>query len=52
MPRKKGQPVAGTAASAAAGLLAALAAGAPLPFVHDPDYTSPIVRQERDPCMC
>lgn len=33
-------------------VLAALAEGSPLPFAHDPDYTSPIVRQERDACMC
>ena len=35
-----------------AGVLAALASGAPLPFAHDPDYTSPIARQEHDACTC
>lgn len=33
-------------------VLAALRDGAELPFAHDPDYTSPIVAQERQPCMC
>jgi len=33
-------------------VLAALASGAPLPFAHNPSYTSPIVAQESDPCMC
>ncbi|WOF42834.1 NAD(P)-dependent oxidoreductase [Sphingopyxis indica] len=34
-----------------AAVLAALAAEAPLPFAHDPDYTSPIIAQrETDPC--
>ena len=33
-------------------VLAALASGAPLPFAHDPSYTSPIVAQESDLCMC
>lgn len=33
-------------------LLTALRDGTPLPFAHDPDYTSPIVRQEREACMC
>ncbi|ALH81836.1 NAD-dependent epimerase/dehydratase family protein [Sphingopyxis macrogoltabida] len=33
-------------------VLAALREGGPLPFAHDPDYTSPIVRQEREACMC
>lgn len=33
-------------------VLAALRGGADLPFAHDPDYTSPIVRQERRACMC
>lgn len=33
-------------------VLAALARGAPLPFAHDPSYTSPIVAQESDLCMC
>lgn len=33
-------------------VLAALASGARLPFAHDPDYTSPIIAQERDSCMC
>lgn len=33
-------------------VLAALASGTPLPFAHDPDYTSPIVAQESDLCMC
>ncbi|OHD09817.1 NAD-dependent epimerase/dehydratase family protein [Sphingopyxis sp. RIFCSPHIGHO2_12_FULL_65_19] len=32
-------------------VLAALRGGDDLPFAHDPDYTSPIVRQERDACM-
>ena len=33
-------------------LLAALRDRTELPFAHDPDYTSPIIAQERDPCMC
>lgn len=33
-------------------VLAALRDGAALPFVHDPDYTSPIALQERRSCMC
>lgn len=33
-------------------VLAALRDGTELPFAHDPDYTSPIVRQEREACMC
>lgn len=33
-------------------VLAALRSGSPLPFAHKPDYTSPIVLQERDACMC
>lgn len=33
-------------------VLAALRTGAELPFSHDPDYTSPIIAQERDACMC
>lgn len=33
-------------------VLTALRDGAELPFAHDPDYTSPIARQERDACMC
>lgn len=33
-------------------VLAALREGSDLPFAHDPDYTSPIARQERAPCMC
>lgn len=32
-------------------VLTALRDGAPLPFAHDPDYTSPIVAQERAACM-
>jgi len=32
--------------------LAALRNRTPLPFTHDPDYTSPIVAQEREACMC
>lgn len=35
-----------------AAVLAALRDGSELPFAHDPDYTSPIVRQERQSCMC
>ena len=35
-----------------ASVLAALRDGTALPFVHDPDYTSPIIAQERDACMC
>ena len=33
-------------------VLAALREGGPLPFAHDPAYTSPIVAQEREACMC
>ena len=33
-----------------ASVLAALREGAPPPVTHDPDYTSPIVRQEREAC--
>ena len=33
-------------------VLAALCDRTPLPFAHDPDYTSPIIAQERDACMC
>lgn len=33
-------------------VLTALRLGTPLPFAHDPDYTSPIVAQEREACMC
>lgn len=33
-------------------VLAALREGTELPFAHDPDYTSPIARQEREACMC
>ncbi len=33
-------------------VLAALRDGTPLPFAHDPAYTSPIIAQERDACMC
>ncbi|NYF33043.1 NAD(P)-dependent oxidoreductase [Sphingopyxis sp. JAI108] len=33
-------------------VLAALRDGTDLPFAHDPDYTSPIIAQERDACMC
>ncbi|MBE1527566.1 nucleoside-diphosphate-sugar epimerase [Sphingopyxis sp. OAS728] len=33
-------------------LLAALRNGTELPFAHDPDYTSPIIAQEREACMC
>ena len=33
-------------------VLAALRDGAELPFAHDPDYISPIIAQERQPCMC
>ncbi len=33
-------------------VLAALRNHTPLPFTHDPDYTSPIVRQEREACTC
>lgn len=33
-------------------VLTALRSGTDLPFAHDPDYTSPIARQERDACMC
>ena len=33
-------------------VLAALRDGTPLPFAHDPDYTSPIIAQEREACMC
>jgi nucleoside-diphosphate-sugar epimerase len=35
-----------------AAVLAALRDGSELPFAHDPDYTSPIVAQERESCMC
>lgn len=35
-----------------ASVLAALRDGTELPFAHDPDYTSPIVAQEREACMC
>ncbi|WP_033074750.1 NAD-dependent epimerase/dehydratase family protein [Sphingopyxis sp. MWB1] len=34
-----------------AAVLDALEKNAPLPFAHDPAYTSPIVRQERASCM-
>lgn len=33
-------------------VLAALRDRTPLPFAHDPDYTSPIIAQEREACMC
>lgn len=33
-------------------VLAALRHGTELPFAHDPDYTSPIIAQEREACMC
>ncbi len=33
-------------------VLAALRVGTPLPFAPDPDYTSPLVCQEREACMC
>lgn len=33
-------------------VLTALREGAELPFAHDPDYTSPIIAQERQACMC
>ena len=33
-------------------VLAALRDGTDLPFAHDPDYSSPIIAQERDACMC
>lgn len=33
-----------------ASVLAALRTGDPLPFAHDPDYQSPILRQDRSPC--
>ena len=33
-------------------VLAALRDGTDQPFAHDPDYTSPIIAQERDACMC
>jgi nucleoside-diphosphate-sugar epimerase len=33
-------------------VLAALRDRTELPFAHDPDYTSPIIAQERDACMC
>ena len=39
-------------AMAAGADLAALRDGSELPFAHDPDYTSPIVAQERQSCMC
>ncbi|MBO9697308.1 MAG: NAD(P)-dependent oxidoreductase [Sphingopyxis sp.] len=35
-----------------ASVLAALRDGTELPFAHDPHYTSPIVAQEREACMC
>jgi len=34
-----------------ASVLAALRDGASMPFAHDPDYTSPILTQERAECM-
>ncbi len=33
-------------------VLAALREGSTLPFAHDPNYTSPIISQEREACMC
>lgn len=33
-------------------VLAALRDGTELPFAHDPDYTSPIIAQEREACTC
>ena len=33
-------------------VLTALRDGTELPFAHDPDYTSPIIAQERQACMC
>ncbi|HWW58562.1 MAG TPA: NAD(P)-dependent oxidoreductase [Sphingopyxis sp.] len=33
-------------------VLAALRDRTELPFAHDPDYTSPIITQEREACMC
>ncbi|SEH17902.1 Nucleoside-diphosphate-sugar epimerase [Sphingopyxis sp. YR583] len=33
-------------------VLTALRDGTGLPFAHDPDYTSPIIAQEREACMC
>lgn len=33
-------------------VLAALRDGTALPFAHDPDYMSPIIAQEQQPCMC
>ncbi|MBD3731146.1 MAG: NAD(P)-dependent oxidoreductase [Sphingopyxis sp.] len=33
-------------------VLTALRNRTPLPFAHDPGYTSPLARQERDACMC
>ncbi len=33
-------------------VLAALRDGTALPFAHDPNYTSPIIAQEREACMC
>lgn len=33
-------------------VLAALRDGTELPFAHDPEYTSPIIAQERQACMC
>ena len=33
-------------------VLTALRHRTPLPFAHDPAYTSPIIAQERDACMC
>ena len=40
------------AASDFGNVLAALRDGTALPFAHDPHYISPIVAQERQPCMC
>ena len=40
------------AASDFGSVLAALREGGALPFAHDPDYTSPIVTQERQACTC
>ncbi|MDO9368566.1 MAG: NAD(P)-dependent oxidoreductase [Sphingopyxis sp.] len=33
-------------------VLAALREGTQQPFAHDPDYTSPIIAQERQACIC
>jgi UDP-glucose 4-epimerase len=33
-------------------VLSALRNGTELPFAHDPAYTSPIISQEREACMC